>query len=75
MGNRTRCRKQGGEVLNTGEVEGSSPTTSESSGVTGFSHLLALAKENPIPVMLGLLIAQQMGWLSTAATQLHGVCF
>jgi len=54
---------------------GTSPTSTDSSGVVGIRHLLTVAKENPIPVMLGILIAQQMGWLSQATTQLAGVCF
>jgi len=56
------------------EVQTSTTSTDTSSAV-GIRHLLNIAKENPIPVMLGILIAQQMGWLSQATTQLAGVCF
>ena len=56
------------------EVQTSTSSTDSSSAAT-VGHLLTMIKENPIPVMLGVLIAQQMGWLATATSQLSGVCF
>lgn len=57
------------------DVVPTSENSTDSTGAGGIGHLITLAKENPIPVMLGVLIAQQLGWLTTAASQLHGVCF
>jgi hypothetical protein len=57
------------------DVVPTSENSTDSSSAAGIGHLFQLAKENPIPVMLGVLIAQQMGWLTYAATELHGVCF
>ena len=57
------------------DVVPTSENSTDTSSAAGIGHLLTLAKENPIPVMLGILIAQQMGWLATATSQLSGVCF
>ncbi len=49
-------------------------TTGSDAGVTAV-HLLTMLKENKLEVLIMALIAQQMGWLATATTQLSGVCF
>lgn len=56
------------------EVQTSTNST-DSAGASGVAHLLNHVKENPVAYMIGLLILQQMGWLSQATTQLSGVCF
>jgi len=57
------------------EAVPTSENSTDRSGVASLGHLLTMFKENPIPVMLGILIAQQMGWLATATSQISGVCF
>ena len=57
------------------DVVQTSTESTDSSSAAGIGHLIQLAKENPIPVMLGILIAQQMGWLTSALTHAQGVCF
>jgi len=42
---------------------------------TGIAALLENVKENPVVYMLGVLVLQQAGLLSQAASQLHGMCF
>lgn len=32
-------------------------------------------KENPVAYAVGVLILQQLGWLTKAATELQGMCF
>jgi len=56
----------------------SAPTTdstTSSGDVTTVVHLLNMLKENKLEVLIVALIAQQMGWLATATSQLSGVCF
>jgi hypothetical protein len=53
----------------------STDSTTPSGDVTTIVHLLNLLKQNKLEVLVGALIAQQMGWLTTATTHLSGVCF
>lgn len=58
------------------DVSASSTDSTTSSGdVTTVVHLLNMLKENKLEVLILALIAQQMGWLAAATTQLSGVCF
>jgi len=50
-------------------------STTSSGDVTTVVHLLNMLKENKLEVLILALIAQQMGWLATATSQLSGVCF
>jgi hypothetical protein len=60
-------------------MDGQSATSTDSTTGTTIDgravHLLNLLKENNLQVLVAILIAQQMGWLSTATTHLSGVCF
>lgn len=53
----------------------STDSTTPSGDVTAVVHLLNMIKENKLEVLILALIAQQMGWLSTAASHVSGVCF
>ena len=58
------------------DVSASSTDSTTSSGdVTTVVHLLNMIKENKLEVLILALIAQQMGWLSTVASHVSGVCF
>ena len=41
----------------------------------GVNQLLTHIRENPLAYAVGVLILQQLGLLTKAATQLQGVCF
>jgi hypothetical protein len=67
MGTRARRGNQGGVFLSDDVDDIAKPT--------GIAGLLDHVKENPVLYMVGLLVLQQAGLLSQAATQLQGVCF
>ena len=53
-----------------------SPDSTTGSTVDGTAvHLLNMMKENKVELLILTLIAQQLGWLTAATTQLSGVCF
>lgn len=60
-------------------TDGLSATSQDSTTGTAIDsravHLLNLMKENKVEILILTLIAQQLGWLTTATTSLQGVCF
>jgi hypothetical protein len=60
-------------------TDGLSATSTDSTTGTGVDsravHLLNMMKENKVEILILTLIAQQLGWLTTATTSLQGVCF
>jgi hypothetical protein len=47
----------------------------ETQSFSPMAQALAHIKENPAAYAVGLLILQQLGWISKATTELQGVCF
>ena len=66
MGTCSRRGNEGGAILSD-DVDEIKPT--------GIAALLDNVKENPVAYMLGVLILQQAGLLTQAASQLQGMCF